>query len=46
MDIFRLVPGEDFSSYLSKISTPRELMIMMTEMFYRIESSPDGKLTS
>ncbi len=26
------VKVEDFSSYLAKLSTPRELMIMMTEM--------------
>ena len=25
----------DFSGYLSRLSTPRELMIMMTEMFAR-----------
>ncbi|MEW5306746.1 MAG: hypothetical protein WDW36_009189 [Sanguina aurantia] len=29
-DLFKKVRGEDFSSYLSKLSTPRELMIMMT----------------
>ena len=39
------VRGEDFSSYLSKLSTPRELMIMMTEMFGRIEANPEGGLT-
>jgi len=39
------VRGEDFSSYISKLSTPRELMIMMTEMFSRIESNPEGGLT-
>lgn len=40
------VRGEDFSSYLSKLSTPRELMIMMTEMFARIEAHPEGGLTA
>jgi hypothetical protein len=40
------VRGEDFSSYLSKLSTPRELLIMMTEMFARIEAHPDGGLTA
>ena len=42
----RQVRGEDFSSYLSKISTPRELLIMMTEMFARIEAHPDGVLSA
>lgn len=40
------VRGEDFSSYLSKLSTPRELLIMMTEMFARIEAHPEGGLTA
>lgn len=40
------VRGEDFSSYLSKLSTPRELLIMMTEMFARMEAHPDGGLTA
>ena len=30
--LFEKVRVEDFSSYLAKLSTPRELMIMMTEM--------------
>ncbi len=38
--------GEDFSSYLSKLTTPRELLIMMTEMFARIEAHPEGGLTA
>lgn len=38
--------GEDFSSYLAKLSTPRELLIMMTEMFARIEAHPEGGLTA
>ncbi|KAI8470834.1 MAG: hypothetical protein J3K34DRAFT_451727 [Monoraphidium minutum] len=45
-DLFKKVRGEDFSSYLSKLSTPRELLIMMTEMFARIEAHPEGGLTA
>ena len=45
-DLFKMVRGEDFSSYIAKLSTPRELLIMMTEMFSRIESHPDGGLTA
>ena len=45
-ELFNHVKAEDFSSYLSKISTPRELMIMMTEVLSRIESKPDGSLTA
>lgn len=40
------VRGEDFSSYISKLSTPRELLIMMTEMFARIESHPEAGLSA
>ena len=34
----------DFSGYLSRLSTPRELMIMMTEIFSRIEAKPNDQL--
>eukprot|EP00884_Botryococcus_braunii_P000966 jgi/Botrbrau1/10870/Bobra.0025s0047.1 len=43
-DLFKKVKIEDFSSYLAKISTPRELMIMMTEMLARIEANPEKGL--
>lgn len=43
-DLFKEVNGEDFASYVGKLSTPRELLIMMTEMFSRIEQNPGGKL--
>ncbi|GAB4824161.1 hypothetical protein N2152v2_011207 [Parachlorella kessleri] len=45
-DLFKAVKVEDFSSYLSKLSTPRELMIMMTEMMARMEAHPEGGLTA
>jgi hypothetical protein len=38
------VKVEDFSSYLAKLSTPRELMIMCTEMLSRIEANPEKGL--
>ena len=37
------VRGEDFSSYLAKLATPRELLIMMTEMFARIGAVQRGR---
>ncbi len=40
------VRGEDFSSYIAKLATPRELLIMMTEMFARMEAHPEGGLTA
>lgn len=45
-ELFKAVKMEDFSSYLSKLSTPRELMIMMTEMMARMEAHPEGGLTA
>lgn len=43
-DLFKKVSVADFSGYLSRLSTPRELMIMMTEMFARIEAKPNDQL--
>jgi hypothetical protein len=40
-DLFKNVKSEDLSSFLSKLSTPRELMIMMSETFSRLEAHPD-----
>lgn len=37
---------EDFSSYLAKLQTPRELMIMMSEMMSRLEANPDVGLSA
>lgn len=42
--LFEKVRVEDFSSYLAKLSTPRELMIMMTEILARMEAHPDKSL--
>eukprot|EP00892_Ulva_mutabilis_P002607 jgi/Ulvmu1/12347/UM089_0031.1 len=42
--LFKEVSGEDFAAYVGKLETPRELLIMMTEMFNRIEQNPSGKL--
>lgn len=45
-ELFQMVDVEDFSSYLSKINTPRELLIMMTYIISRLESNPAGNLTA
>ncbi len=45
-DLFKDVKTEDFSSYLSKLSTPRELMIMMSELFSRMDSHPEGGVSA
>mmetsp|Transcript_14825 Transcript_14825/g.25098 ORF Transcript_14825/g.25098 Transcript_14825/m.25098 type:complete len:508 (-) Transcript_14825:305-1828(-) len=42
-DLFSKVGAEDFSSSLAKLHTPRELLIMMTEMLARIEAHNDGE---
>ncbi len=46
MRIVVQVRGEDFSSYLAKLSTPRELLIMMSEMLSRMEANFEGGLTA
>ena len=45
-DLFKDVKAEDFSSYFSKLQTPRELMIMMSELFARMESNPGGGVSA
>lgn len=45
-DLFKEVRAEDFSSYFSMLSTPRELMIMMSELFARMESNPEGAVSA
>lgn len=40
------VAQADFASYLNKLSTPRELMIMMTEMMARMEANPEKGITA
>lgn len=37
-DLFNKMSEEDFASCLSKLETPRELLIMLTEMFSRMEA--------
>eukprot|EP01025_Chloroclados_australasicus_P059912 TRINITY_DN7613_c0_g1_i2.p4 TRINITY_DN7613_c0_g1~~TRINITY_DN7613_c0_g1_i2.p4 ORF type:complete len:154 (-),score=14.71 TRINITY_DN7613_c0_g1_i2:26-487(-) len=45
-ELFKEISGEDFSSYVSKLRTPRELMIMMTELFARLEANPGKSLSA
>lgn len=45
-DLFNAIKIEDFSSYISKLSTPRELMLFMTELLARIEAHPDNQLSA
>jgi len=37
-DLFNKMSEEDFASCLAKLESPRELLIMMTEMFSRMEA--------
>ena len=45
-EIFKHVDVEDVSSFVSKLTTPRELLIMLTEILSRAEASPTGKLSA
>ncbi|KAI3438402.1 hypothetical protein D9Q98_000834 [Chlorella vulgaris] len=45
-DLFNSIKVEDFSSYISKLTTPRELMLFMTELLARIEAHPDTQLSA
>ncbi|EFN57351.1 hypothetical protein CHLNCDRAFT_142716 [Chlorella variabilis] len=45
-DLFNAIKVEDFSSYISKLTTPRELMLFMTELLARIEAHPDNELSA
>ena len=38
------VSGEDFAGIVGKLSTPRELLIMMTSVFNRLERNPPGSM--
>ncbi len=47
VDLFGHVSQEDFSGAISKLSTPRELMVFMTELLARVEArSEDGKMVA
>jgi len=46
-DLFEHVSKEDFSGAISKLATPRELMVFMTELMARVEAhSEDGKMVA
>jgi len=46
-DLFKHVSKEDFSGAISKLATPRELMVFMTELLARVEAhSEDGKMVA
>ncbi|PRW57534.1 hypothetical protein C2E21_3791 [Chlorella sorokiniana] len=45
-ELFNAIKIEDFSSYISKLTTPRELMLFMTELLARIEAHPDNQLSA
>lgn len=45
-DLFRGVKPEDLGSNLSRLSTPRELFIMMSSLLARLEANPEGGVTS
>jgi len=43
-DLFKKVAHADFSSYLAKLQTPREAMIMMSAICERLEANPEKGL--
>lgn len=46
-DLFKHVSKADFSGAISKLSTPRELMVFMTELLGRVEAhSEDGAMVA
>mmetsp|Transcript_19938 Transcript_19938/g.32847 ORF Transcript_19938/g.32847 Transcript_19938/m.32847 type:complete len:547 (+) Transcript_19938:1775-3415(+) len=46
-DLFKHVSKEDFSGAISKLATPRELMVFMTELLARVEAnSEEGQMVA
>ena len=46
-DLFKHVSKEDFSGAISKLATPRELMVFMTELLARVEAhAEDGRMVA
>jgi energy-coupling factor transporter ATP-binding protein EcfA2 len=43
-DLLKEVSGEDFAAIVGKLTTPRELLIMMTNVFNRLERNPPGSM--
>jgi energy-coupling factor transporter ATP-binding protein EcfA2 len=43
-DLLKEVSGEDFAAIVGKLTTPRELLIMMTNVFNRLERNPPGAM--
>ncbi|CAG9463409.1 unnamed protein product [Pedinophyceae sp. YPF-701] len=45
-ELFEMIRVEDLSGHMGKLRTPRELLIMMSEVLARLEANPGGSLTS